>query len=432
MKERFDPRRLRLTFLVGLLLLCSSVSAAEPAGRAAGKYPLIVGTWQEWDGIFVHVAQHQDRFVASCTYRNDDNAEVHWRAEGTVTEDGDIKANLVHTRPDSYKPQTRTAKLDAEGKTIAGHAAWDDGGHDFTWTLKEPSGESMSLDRHAFVPPHGKCLLLVGQDNKSIDDYVAATGTVPGGVMVYTGVHDFGNVGDFDYLLKKYPRCAFQIGLYMVDSLDRVVNGECDDNIRRLGEWIKSSRRPVYLRVGYEFDFPANKYEPGKYVNAFRHVHDRLDDLGVTNVAYVWHSCAAGAPRIEDWYPGDGYVDWVAVSFFAQPVGQIVPVAEWARRHGKPLMIAESTPYGLGMGKGRESWDRWFAPVFAFIDRWHVKAFCYIDWDWESQPMFRGQGWGDCRIQRNDVVKARWLETTGSERFLKSSGGLYRELGYRE
>jgi hypothetical protein len=432
MKERFDPRRLRLTFLVGLLLLCSSVSAAEPAGRRAGKYPLIAGTWQEWDGIFVHVAQHQDRFVATCTYRNDDNAEVHWRTEGTISEDGDITANLVHTRPDSYKPQTRTAKLDAEGKTIAGHAAWDDGGHDFTWTLKEPSGESMSLDRHAFVPPHGKCLLLVGQDNRSIDDYVAATGTVPGGVMVYTGVHDFGNVADFDYLLRKYPRCAFQIGLYMVDSLDRVNNGECDDNIRRLGEWIKSSHRPVYLRVGYEFDFPANKYEPGKYVNAFRHVRDRLDDQGATNVAYVWHSCAAGSPRIDDWYPGDGYVDWVAISFFAQPVGQVVPVAEYARRHGKPLMIAESTPYGLGTGKGQESWDRWFAPVFGFIDKYHVKAFCYIDWRWESQPMFKGQGWGDCRIEANDLVKSRWLETTGSERFLKSSKGLYKQLGYRE
>ena len=62
----------------------------------------------------------------------------------------------------------------------------------------------------------------------SIDEYVAATGVVPGGVMVYTGVHDFGNVADFDYLLKKYPRCAFQVGLYMAGSLDKVVNGECD------------------------------------------------------------------------------------------------------------------------------------------------------------------------------------------------------------
>ena len=201
-----------LTCLVGLLLLSASSSAAEPAGRRTGKYPLIAGVWQEWDGIFVNIAQHHEKFVATCTYRNDDNVEVHWRAEGTISEDGDITASLVHTRPDGYKSQTRTAKLDPDGKTIRGHAAWDDGGHDFTWTLKEPSGASRSLDRHAFVPPHGKCLLLVGQDNQSIDDYVAATGVVPGGVMVYTGVHDFGNVADFDYLLKKYPRCASRSG----------------------------------------------------------------------------------------------------------------------------------------------------------------------------------------------------------------------------
>ena len=46
--------------------------------------------------------------------------------------------------------------------------------------------------------------------------------------------------------------------------------------------------------------------------------------------------------------------------------------------------------------------------------------------------MFRGQGWGDCRIQINDLVKSRWLETTGSERFLKSSNGLYKQLGYEK
>ena len=413
-----------------MLLLPLAAAVADAAWQMTGNYPLIAGTWQEWDGIFVHVAQHNDKFVAHCTYKNDGGVEVHWRAEGTIFENGDIKASLVHSRPDGYKSQTRTAKLDPDGKTITGHATWDDGGHDFTWTLKEPAGASKSLDRHTFVPPHGKCLLLVGQDNKSIDEYVAATGVVPGGVMIYTGVHDFGNVADFDYLLKKYPKCAFQVGLYMVDSLDKVVGGECDGNIRRLGEWIKRSHRPVYLRVGYEFDFPGNKYDPGKYVKAYQHVHDKLDDQGVTNVAYVWHSYAAGAPRIKDWYPGDQYVDWVAVSFFNQPVAQLVPVAEYAKRHGKPLMIAESTPRGLGTGKGQESWDKWFAGVFSFINQYHVKAFCYIDWDWESQPMFRGQGWGDCRIEINEAVKSRWLETTGSERFLKSSKRLPEELGY--
>jgi hypothetical protein len=427
-EERPAVPRLLPTCLVVLLLLFQA-TAAEAAGRNTGKYPLIAGTWQEADGILVAVAQHQERFVASCTYRNDDGVEVHWRAEGTISEDGEITASLVHARPEGYKSQTRTARLAPDGRTIYGHASWDDGGHDFAWTLKEPSGASESLDRHAFVPQDGKCLLVVGQDNPAFDAYVKATGVVPGGVMVYTSVHRVEGLDGFDRLLRKYPNCAFQIGLYMVGSLDKVAGGELDGNVRRLGKWIKSSRRPVYLRVGYEFDLPANGYEPEKYVEAFRHVRDKLDDQGVTNVAYVWHSFAAGSARIDDWYPGDDYVDWVAVSLFGRPNGQTARVAEFARQHGKPLMIAEATPRGLGTRRGRESWDGWFAPCFGFIDKYHVKAFCYVDWDWESQPMFRGQGWGDCRIEANGLVKARWLETTGS--FLKSSGGLYEELGYR-
>jgi hypothetical protein len=95
-------------------------------------------------------------------------------------------------------------------------------------------------------------------------------------------------------------------------------------------------------------------------------------------------------------------------------------------------MIAESTPFSLARGKGKESWDKRFAPCFGFMDEYNVKAFCYFICDWEPQPMFRAQGWGDCRIQVNDLLKSHWLETTGSERSLKSSKNLYKELGYRK
>jgi beta-mannanase len=39
--------------------------------------------------------------------------------------------------------------------------------------------------------------------------------------------------------------------------------------------------------------------------------------MGVNNVAYVWQSKGAGATRkeLDDFYPGDDYVDWVAFSF---------------------------------------------------------------------------------------------------------------------
>jgi hypothetical protein len=79
---------------------------------------------------------------------------------------------------------------------------------------------------------------------------------------------------------------------------------------------------------------------------------------------------------------------------------------------------------------GEESWRRWFAPCFDFIERNDVRAFCYINWDWESIPMFRGQGWGDTRIQINEYVKSAWLLETKKPRYLVAGPSLDRLLGH--
>jgi hypothetical protein len=52
-----------------------------------------------------------------------------------------------------------------------------------------------------------------------------------------------------------------------------------------IGRTFKNSSRPVYLRVGFEFDYPGNHYDPAAYVRAFRRVHDRLSEARVENVA---------------------------------------------------------------------------------------------------------------------------------------------------
>ena len=69
-----------------LLLLSAASSSAKLAGRKTGKFPLVAGTWWEYQekNILVTIAQHHDKFVATCTYRNDNNVHVHWRAEGTI------------------------------------------------------------------------------------------------------------------------------------------------------------------------------------------------------------------------------------------------------------------------------------------------------------------------------------------------------------
>ena len=117
-------------------------SAGTSSWRMTGEYPLIAGRWAEAEkkGIFVTVQQHGNKFVADCTYKTDKGVEVHWRANGTISKNGEITARVVHTRPVGFKPQTRTGTLDQDGNTLHGHAAWDNGGHDFTWKLKEPYG----------------------------------------------------------------------------------------------------------------------------------------------------------------------------------------------------------------------------------------------------------------------------------------------------
>jgi len=280
-----------------------------------------------------------------------------------------------------------------------------------------------------YIPPDGKTLLFIGQNKQSADDYVKAFGRHPAGFMMYTSVQkaqslqeafdDGAGVVHGQYLVEKYPVAALQIGLYMVDALDGIVRGNYDDTIDRIGLWIASTKRPVYLRIGYEFDGPHNHYDPRAYVPAYRYIVDRYRKAGIRNVSYVWHSFASTMkqpPAV--WYPGDDYVDWFGVSFFDNGTspGMNAMVA-MAKEHGKPLMIAEATPMKIGVGAGKQAYYRWFRPLFKFIEKNNVKMLCYINADWDSLPMFAAEKWKDSRVQTNDEIKKIWLEETSKDRY---------------
>jgi hypothetical protein len=138
-----------LAFILGAVT--AAPNTGEAAWRQTGKFPLIAGVWREAPAnvdhgpIFVTVAQHGGKFQAECNYQFYPNkerraVEVQWRMDGTIAEDGEITGILVATAaPEGWAlRQKRTGRLDVEGQTIQGHASWNDGGHDFTWNLKEP------------------------------------------------------------------------------------------------------------------------------------------------------------------------------------------------------------------------------------------------------------------------------------------------------
>ena len=289
----------------------------------------------------------------------------------------------------------------------------------------------------SFAPPSGKTLLFVGQDRDTLARYVRGTGSVPGGTMFYTSVQDlrglqkaanYGSGPQDAKALLRYRHSTIQIGLYMVGALGGVVTGKYDKNLKILAQWIKKARRPVYLRIGYEFDNPENHYDPQLYQQAFRYVVDFLRGQGVSNAAYVWHSYCPEEAQWMDWYPGNDYVDWFGASIFASSqIWRATDFLELARKHRKPFMIAESTPAGMYSVRGKLDW---FKHVFRFIRDRNVEAFCYIDSNWDAMPMFVSLKWGDARIEQKRELKDFWLKEIRDDRYLKSSPDLFKNLGW--
>lgn len=292
-----------------------------------------------------------------------------------------------------------------------------------------------------FLPPDNKVLLFIGQDRESIDNYSKEMNVVPAGIMFYTSIQTLTGIDepadhgagfqDASYLLKEYPDSVLQIGLYMVNALEGVVEGKYDDNITRLGEWFKEIGRPVYLRIGYEFDLPDNHYDPDLYKQAFRSLVDRFRAMGVENVAYVWHSYGVmhdDKPAL-DWYPGDEYVDWFGVSFFAiYNLDGIRTFAELAKKYNKPLMIAEASTMKDVPLAAKARWERWYQRMFDFVREYDVRAVSYISCDWESFPMWKGQSWGDSRVTTDPFLKEMWLKEVNQERYLRPSSLLFKHL----
>jgi hypothetical protein len=259
------------------------------------------------------------------------------------------------------------------------------------------------------------------------------------------------------------------IGLSITENehpggLKKIVDGLHDDEIRQLAAFAAMVDGRVYLRTGYEFDGAWNEgySDADLYIAAYRRIVDVLREEGADNVEFVLQASAAGVDEIIDgghedisrWYPGDEYVDWLALSWFMNPDERsIVPqenftplspgelsdeVLQLAREKGKPVMIAEASPQAMDLNENftahhsplwdgeptsdqqsmtdEEIWDYWFAPLFAYMEdnRDVIHALAYINVDWDSQPMwgspYANGFWGDTRLETNPELARRFNE----------------------
>lgn len=219
------------------------------------------------------------------------------------------------------------------------------------------------------------------------------------------------------------------------------------------------------MRFGYEFDGPWNHYDSEQYKTAWRRMYDKKVAAGADNIIMVWQSatyCTQGSGQvtyqgknIEAWYPGDEYVDWMGMSYFAPNDCNGValsPLLNMARQKNKPVMIAESAPqrYDLSANTynpqvqrkapdqqktGQQIWNEWFTHYFKFIDDNSdvIKTVAYINADWDSQgkwasPYPEGY-WGDSRVESNRIIQDLWLSEVQGSDWLNASEDLFEILG---
>lgn len=292
-----------------------------------------------------------------------------------------------------------------------------------------------------------RVVLITGQNVESVNDYVTNVGVCPGGIMSYTstanaeGLNVDASYGAGDIFAEyfvtnqAYTNTVIQMGLYINNDLANITSGARDTNIAAIGNWIKNVGRPVYLRIGYEFDGPWNVLDPTQYVAAYQYIVNAMRANNVTNVSFVWHSCCAPTYNnypFTNWYPGDRYVDWAGISVYQQFSGTLGTVANiesfcsFAQTHNKPIMIAESAPYG---GITDATWTNWFVPCMQVISRHHIQMWCYISTDWDLLSLFAGQGWGNTQIELDPLVESNWIaQVVNNPAVLNQSAQLYPRL----
>ncbi|MBQ9600059.1 MAG: hypothetical protein IJR33_09690 [Clostridia bacterium] len=232
-----------------------------------------------------------------------------------------------------------------------------------------------------------------------------------------------------------------------------------DSYLDEISDMLSSySNIPVYLRFAAEFDVWPEVPSPDEFKTAFRYVANYFKSHN-QNVAMVWSPNQASNwnVNIDDYYPGDQYVDWVGISSYAKKYSSVggddeeqslffenginsepvVTIRDIVEKYGdrKPIMLSES---GCGhhiMQNGRSAEDttdfaiRRMREYLGYLPMVYpqVKLIAYFD------HYVEGSGeTNDFRLSNNTELQNEYLRLTKGARFIQDKYANEAPLTYRQ
>lgn len=201
-------------------------------------------------------------------------------------------------------------------------------------------------------------------------------------------------------------------------GLDEILAGKWDTYLQTFGESVKQYGHPVMLRFAHEFNgdwYPwvfdngvvgGTVTKPERWIQAYQYVHDKVVAAGGKNAIWLWSpNVGKGGKNPNDvtsYYPGDQYVDWIAVDgynwgtsqswsswqSFSQVFGPIYDKMV-AKYPGKPIMIGEFGCSSTGETTGQDK-PTWITDTFDQLKNNYpqIKAFIWFNVNKETDWRF--------------------------------------------
>jgi mannan endo-1,4-beta-mannosidase len=177
-------------------------------------------------------------------------------------------------------------------------------------------------------------------------------------------------------------------------NMSAISDGRYDAYLRSLASKVAEFGHPVIISFAHEmngswFHYGYKYVAPSVFIAAYRHVHDVFEESGGEKVIWMWTvnipSAGQTSTSVDEWYPGDSYVDWVGIDgydwsasrTFTQTFG--TTLSQVRGLTNRPVLISETSV--LPTSKAAMQVTSWFQG----IESDHLLGLVWFDIDKASK-----------------------------------------------